>query len=63
MLSTEPEKTRKIVFTEKPPLKEEIFRYESKFLNTMIENLAKVSSTSHKSPQDMYKNLIEEYIT
>ena len=63
MLSTEPEKTRKIVLSEKPAMKEEVFKYDDKFLNTMISNLAKVSSTFHKVPQDLYKNYFDEYIT
>lgn len=63
MLSTEPEKTRRIVLSEKPAMKEDVFRYDSKFLNVMICNLAKVSSTFHKNPEDIYKNHVEEYIT
>lgn len=63
MLSTEPEKTRKIVFSEKPALREEIFKYDAQFLNKMINNLAKVSSTFHKAPQDLYKNFLDDYIT
>ncbi len=63
MLSTEPEKTRNLVLSEKPAMREEVFRYDSKFLNVMISNLAKVSSTFHKMPQDVYKNHFDEYIT
>jgi hypothetical protein len=63
MLSTEPEKTRKLVLSEKPAMKEEVFKYDSKFLSTMLTHLAKVSSTFHKLPHDIYKNYLDDYIT
>ena len=63
MLSTEPEKTRKIVLSDKPQMKEDVFKYDEKFLAAMLTNLAKVSTTFHKFPQDIYKNHLDDYIT
>jgi vesicle coat complex subunit len=63
LLSTDPEKTKKLVFTEKPAMKEEVHKYETEFLENMVVNLAKISTSFHKLPKEVFKNHMDDYIT
>ena len=63
LLSTDPEKTKRLVFAEKPAMKEEVQKYEPKFLESMMVNLAKISTSFHKLPQEIFKNHMDDFIT
>ncbi len=56
MLSTDPEKTKVVVLSDKPITKEELFTYETSFLDVMIENIAMVSSLVHMNPDQLFRS-------
>jgi len=55
MLSSEPEKTKIVVLSDKPILRDDTFSFESGFLDEMIENLALISSLVQKTPSELFK--------
>ena len=55
MLSSEPEKTKVVVLSDKPILRDDTFSFESGFLDEMIENLALISSLVQKTPSELFK--------
>ena len=55
MLSSEPEKTKIVVLSDKPILRDDTFSFETSFLDEMIENLALVSSLVQKTPSELFK--------
>ena len=51
MLSTEPEKAKKVVLSDRPLIIEKFHTFEDHLLNTMIDNIGSVASVFYKDPE------------
>jgi hypothetical protein len=60
MLSTDPEKTKKVVLADRPIIVEESHTFEETLLNNMIENISMVASVFHKTPEQFLPKAVLE---
>jgi AP-1 complex subunit beta-1 len=51
MLSTDPEKTKRVVLADRPIIIEETHNFEENLLNSLIDNISMVASVFHKPPE------------
>jgi AP-1 complex subunit beta-1 len=58
MLSSEPEKTKTVVLSDKPVLRDEGFGLDTGFLDEMVENIGMISSLVQKTPGELFKKEI-----
>ncbi len=54
MLSSEPEKTKAVVLSDKPILRDDSFGFETSFLDEMVENIGMISSLVQKTPGELF---------
>lgn len=51
MLSTEPEKTKKVVLSDRPLIVEQFHTFEDSLLTSMIHNIGMTASVFYKTPE------------
>ena len=58
MLSSEPEKTKTVVLSDKPVLRDEGCGFDTGFLDEMVENIGMISSLVQKTPGELFRKEI-----
>lgn len=59
LLSTDPELTKKIVFSERPTISDSSYTIENELLDKLIENIGNLCSIYTKKPESFVKKLRE----
>lgn len=59
LLSTDPELTRKIVFSNRPTISDQSYTIENELLEKLVENIGNLSSIFYKKPESFVKKLRE----
>jgi len=60
LLSTDTEKAKRVVLSEKPIIQEEVVGFEENLMNVMINNISTVASVLHKKPESFLPKLVLE---
>ena len=59
-MSTDTEKAKRVVLSEKPIIQEEVVGFEENLMNVMINNISTVASVLHKRPETFLPKLVLE---
>ena len=60
LLSTDTEKTKKVVLSEKPIIHEEVIGFEENLMNSLLNNISMVASVLQKPPESFLPKLVLE---
>lgn len=58
MLSTEPEKAKKVVLSDRPLIVEKFHTFEDNLLNTMVKNIGTIASVFYKDPETFIPKMV-----